>query len=115
MAQGIRHMSMNRFLSGFILTRPPLFLLLIISFIIMVANIFFSITATVIWIFLFIIFIAGFFIALERSETDVRIYRSMIHIPKFVFLQLLSLFKARKANEYSIATEHSYNKEIEKI
>jgi cellulose synthase/poly-beta-1,6-N-acetylglucosamine synthase-like glycosyltransferase len=115
MGQGVKHLSINRFLFGFILTRPPLFLLLMLSFIILIANIFISLTAVIVWIFLFMIFIAGFFLALLQSETDKRIYRSLIHIPKFVLLQFFSLFKAKKANEYSVATEHSYNKEIEKI
>ena len=115
LGQGVKHLSINRFLSGFILTRPPLFLLLIIAFLILVANIFSSLAGTVVWLILFLAFIAGFFIALVRSDTDTRIYRSLAHIPKFILLQLLSLLKARKANQFSVATEHTYNKEIEKI
>ncbi len=113
--QGIKQLNFNKFLSGYILTRPPLFLLLILSFFLMMVNIFVSATAVFIWALVFVIFIAGFYLALRRSDTDEKIYRSLIHIPKFIYLQLISLFKARKANQYSVATEHSYNKEIEKI
>lgn len=115
MGQGIIHASMNRFLYGFLLTRPPLFLLLILLFFILLANVFISLKAVLIWILLFIIFIAGFFLALSYLKANKSIYRSVFSIPKFIFLQVRSLFKTKKANEYSVATEHSYNQDIEKI
>lgn len=115
MGQGISHLCINRLLFGFILTRPPLFLLLILCFLILVTNVFTSTIGAVVWTILFVVFLAGFFLALYKSETDKRIYKSLVHIPKFIILQLLSLLKTRKANEYSVATEHTYNEKIEKI
>ena len=115
MWQGLTQLSSNHLLFGFILTRPPLFLLLIGCFFIFVVNVFISTTAAIIWMVLFGVFIAGFFLALARGDTDIRIYKSLVHIPKFVLLQVLSLARTKKANQYSVATEHSYNQEIEKI
>ncbi|MEJ7626050.1 MAG: glycosyltransferase [Ferruginibacter sp.] len=115
MGQGIRKAKINRFLFGFILTRPPLFILLIFSFIIMLINLFFDVNAAITWAFMLLLFLTGFFLALKKSDTDERIYKSIVHVPKFIVLQIFSLFKAKKANEYSVATEHSYNKEIDKI
>jgi cellulose synthase/poly-beta-1,6-N-acetylglucosamine synthase-like glycosyltransferase len=112
--QGIFKISINRFVFGFILVRPPLFLLLGLSFIIMAINFFINTAVAIIWIFLIVGFTAGFFIALNKSNTDKRIYKALTHIPKFVYLQVLSLFKIRKANQYSVATEHLQNREIEK-
>ena len=115
MAEGVKNFSINRFLFGFLLTRPPLFILIIISFFIFVINLFINFYAAGIWVILFLIFIGGFFLALKKSDTDKRIYQALVHIPKFMWMQILSLLKAKKANEFSVATEHAYNKEIEKI
>ncbi len=115
MGQGISRFSINRLLFGFILTRPPLFLLLILCGLIFMVNLFFNFTAAIMWAILFCVFLTGFFLALAKSDTDKRIYKSLIHMPKFIFLQVLSLLKVRKANEFSVATEHTFNEEIEKI
>jgi cellulose synthase/poly-beta-1,6-N-acetylglucosamine synthase-like glycosyltransferase len=115
MWKGLRLISINRFLFGFLIIRPPLFMLLGISIFILVANFFLSPFTAIIWIILISIFIIGFFIALFNSKADKRIYKSLIHVPKFIFLQILSLLKTRKANQYSVATVHMHNKELKKI
>ncbi len=115
MWKGIKSTSLNRFLFGFLIIRPPLFILLGISLSILVVNFFLNPFTAIIWMILISIFIIGFFIALFNSNTDKRIYKSLIHIPKFIFLQMLSLLKTRKANEFSVATVHMHNKELEKI
>ncbi|RYF91786.1 MAG: glycosyltransferase [Chitinophagaceae bacterium] len=112
---GIKRFSINQFLYGFTLTRPPLFLLLILCAVLLFMNLFVSLPIVFLWIAGFCIFVAGFFLALKQLKADKRIYQALIHIPNFVALQIRSLLKARKANELSVATEHSYNKEIEKI
>ena len=111
--KGIRNFSINQFLFGFILLRPPLFILLSMSMLILIANIFISTIAAWIWCGLILVFSFGFFLALLSSKTDKRIYQSLIHIPKFIFFQILSLLKVRKANQHSVATEHVHNKEME--
>ncbi|MCJ8211824.1 glycosyltransferase family 2 protein [Mucilaginibacter sp. RS28] len=101
--------SWNQFVFGLILLRPPLFIFLLLSVIFMVANIWISITASLIWLAGFIAFVLGFAIALASSPTDKRIYQSLVNIPKFIFFQVLSLLKVRKANKYSVATTHYYH------
>lgn len=107
--KGITNFSRNQFLFGLILLRPPLFIFLILSVIFMAANFFISITAVFIWLAGLILFVLGFYIALAKSDTDKRIWQSLISIPKFVFYQVLSLLKVRKANKHSVATTHYYN------
>jgi len=75
----------------------------------MFANIFISFTAVFIWLIGLIAFVLGFYIALAKSDTDKRIWQSLINIPKFIFYQVLSLLKVRKANKHSVATTHYYN------
>ena len=62
-----------------------------------------------IWAIGFVLFISGFFLALLRSHTDPRIYRSLWLMPKFIFFQVKSLLKVAKANELSVATKHEEN------
>jgi len=107
--KGIGNFSRNQFVFGLILLRPPLFIFLILAMFCMLANVFISLTAVLVWLFGFICFVLGFYIALAKSDTDKSIYQSLINIPKFIFFQVLSLLKVRNANKHSVATTHYYN------
>jgi cellulose synthase/poly-beta-1,6-N-acetylglucosamine synthase-like glycosyltransferase len=113
MAKGIRNMSLNQFAFGLILLRPPLFIFLILSLLCMAANVWLSTVAALFWGIAFALFVVGFLVALGKSAPDARIYRSLVNIPRFIFYQILSLLKARKANKYSVATTHYYNSAAE--
>jgi len=110
--KGITNFSRNQFVFGLILLRPPLFIFLILSVFCMLANFFISITAVFIWLLGMIVFVLGFYIALAKSDTDKRIYQSLINIPKFIFYQVLSLLKVKNANKHSVATTHNYHNEV---
>jgi cellulose synthase/poly-beta-1,6-N-acetylglucosamine synthase-like glycosyltransferase len=113
--KGITKPSWNQFLFGLILLRPPLFIFLLLSLLCLAVNIFISPLLVALWISGFLIFITGFYIALQKSDTDKRIYQSLVNIPKFIFFQVLSLLKARSANKRSVATKHYHNTTIELI
>lgn len=114
-AKGVSKPSRNQLLFGLILLRPPLFIFLLLSIICLLINLFVSPFAAVLWIVGFVLFVLGFYMALLKSETDVRIYRSLVNIPKFIFFQVLSLLKAGKANERSVATNHYHTGAAEQI
>lgn len=109
--KGITNFSRNQFVFGLILLRPPLFIFLILSLFCMVANIFISLPMALVWLVGLCTFVLGFYIALAKSDTDKRIWQSLINIPKFIFYQVLSLVKARNANKHSVATTHYYHEE----
>jgi len=100
----VKNFSLNQFVFGLVLLRPPLFIFLILSVFCMLANVFISWTGVALWMAGFLLFVLGFYIALAKSHTDARIYQSLINIPKFIYFQILSLLKARKANQHSVAT-----------
>jgi hypothetical protein len=50
-----------------------------------------------------------------KSNADSRIYKSLRGIPKFMFMQVLSLLKMRSANKISVATTHFHDKKIEEL
>jgi cellulose synthase/poly-beta-1,6-N-acetylglucosamine synthase-like glycosyltransferase len=102
--QSVKNFSLNQFLFGLILLRPPLFIFLILAVFCMLANVFISGVAVALWLTGFLLFVLGFYIALAKSDTDKRIYQSLVNIPKFIYFQILSLLKSRKANQYSVAT-----------
>lgn len=113
--KGLKNSSGNQFLFGLVLLRPPLFIFLLLSLVFLVTNLFISPIYALIWFLGLLIFVVGFLLALIKSNTDRRIYKSLINIPKFIFFQIQSLLKARKANKISVATKHFEINLIEKI
>lgn len=105
----LRRLNFNQFLFGWVLLRPPLFIFLILSVFCMMVNLFFFPSMALTWLIALVVFVLGFYIALANSNTDRKIYRSLRSIPTFVFYQLLSLSKARKANKLSVSTIHHTN------
>ena len=106
MAEGLRKFDWNRFLFSIILLRPPLFIFLLLAILFTAANFFISIPMVIIWLCGFVAFVLGFIIALVHAKPDRVIYKSLLGIPKFIFFQVLSLLKVRKANQLSVATKH---------
>ncbi|MES2703265.1 MAG: glycosyltransferase [Bacteroidota bacterium] len=106
---GIRQWDRNKFLFGITLMRPPLFIFLILSAICLGANVLLGAPGTMAWLAGFACFIAGFAIPVLHPSTDKRIVRSLVNIPRFMFLQVRSLLLSRGANKLSVATRH-YNK-----
>ncbi len=103
---GITHLSRNRFLFGLVLLRPPLFIFLLLSIACLLVSIFIAPLTALVWLAGLFLFVTGFLIALLNSDTDTRIYKSLKNIPGFVFYQVVSLYKVRKANRYSVSTPH---------
>ena len=106
--KGFKNLSVNQVLFGTVLLRPPLFIFIILSAICAVVNIWLIPAYSIIWLAGIGAFILSFFIALLHTRTNYRIYRALFGIPKFMFYQVLSLLKMRKANDRSVATDHFY-------
>ncbi|TCD23409.1 glycosyltransferase [Pedobacter psychrodurus] len=104
--KGIKNRSLNQLLFGVILLRPPLFIFLILSLLLLMISILTGSVASVYWILAIFSFLISFLIALLRQPTDARIYRSLAGIPKFIYYQVVSLVYARGANKRSVATKH---------
>jgi cellulose synthase/poly-beta-1,6-N-acetylglucosamine synthase-like glycosyltransferase len=104
--KGMSRGSKNQFLFGIMLLRPPLFIFLILSGFFLFINIVFLNAVALWWLGAFLLFIGSFFIALSASHADKKIYDSLFNIPKFMWLQVQSLLKARGANKRSVATKH---------
>ena len=113
--QGILDLNWNQFLFAVLFLRPPLFLIVLVSFLFMIASLFINGTLFMYWLLAFALFFLAIFIALVHSKAEKKIYRAMAGIPAFMYYQLLSLLRVRKANKISVATQHYHNKTIDEI
>ena len=102
--------SLNQFLFGLVLLRPPLFIFLILSLTCLIMNIWINQFFAMLWGIAFVCFLAGFGISLLEKDTDRRIYKALFSIPQFMFLQVKSLLKIKSANKISVATKHLHKK-----
>jgi cellulose synthase/poly-beta-1,6-N-acetylglucosamine synthase-like glycosyltransferase len=108
--RGIKQVSINQILFGIILLRPPLFIFLIASALCLLADLITgNFLAAGIWCISVLLFVISFFIALIHAGASKHIYRSLLNIPKFMALQMISLVKAKDANKISVSTQHYYN------
>ncbi|MEI6584910.1 MAG: glycosyltransferase [Sediminibacterium sp.] len=105
--KGLVKFNWNKFMFGWVLLRPPLFIFLALSFGCFIIDVLIFPTQILYWVLAFVLFVVGFILSLLLSKTNKLIYRSLWGIPYFIFHQLLSLLKVSKANELSIATKHS--------
>lgn len=106
MGKGLARLNGNQLIFGLVLLRPPLFIFLILSLLFMLVNLFINPVVSLVWFIGLVLFVVGFFLSLLSSHTDKKIYKSLGNIPKFMFFQVLSLLKVRKANKHSVATSH---------
>ncbi|NDC43122.1 MAG: hypothetical protein EBZ77_16505, partial [Chitinophagia bacterium] len=67
------------------------------------------------WVGAFFGFVLGFMLALMHARPEKAVYQSLINIPKFMFLQVLSLLRSRRANKISVATTHFHSQSIDEI
>lgn len=115
LVKGMAALNWNQIAFSLMLLRPPLFILFLLTGAFTVVNLFTNTTYFLIWLGAIALFAIGFFISLVHSNADKRIYASLISIPKFVFYQIISLFKARKANKISVATQHYHTHQLEDV
>lgn len=106
LGKGIKNASVNQFLFGIVIIRPPLFMFILSSIICCIISLFLFPLQSIIWLIAIGIFILSFYLALINENTDERIMRSLINIPRFIFFQLISLVHAKDANKRSVATKH---------
>ncbi len=107
LAAGLYALRRNQALFGLILLRPPLFIFLILSVVILVINWGIGSALAWAWAIAMVLFVLGFAIALFESKSDKRIYRSLAGIPRFMLLQVLALFRVVLNRQSSISTNHS--------
>lgn len=107
--RGIKNLSINQFLFGMVLLRPPLFIFILSGVLFGILNLFIFPVYTMVWLLSLVVFVLSFYLSLKSYPTDEKIYRSLINIPKFIYFQLVSLAHVKSANKRSVATKHGEN------
>ncbi|MGZ3939403.1 MAG: glycosyltransferase [Flavisolibacter sp.] len=113
--KGLINVNWNQFLFAVLFLRPPLFLVVLASLILLLGSFFISGTLVWCWIIAFVCFFLALFISLVHSKAERKIYKALAGIPLFMYHQLVSLMRVRKANTISVATQHYHNKTIDEI
>lgn len=103
---GLARLNWNQLLSGAVFTRPPLFILFFLLGAAIVLDAIYLPSTIYICLFGILGFLITFFRALHYYQAPKSIYVALLKIPIFIFYQVLSLVKYKKANELSTATEH---------
>jgi len=106
---GITKFSWNQFIYGLFFTRPPLFILLFLSFFCFAVDVFIDHVAAFVWFCGAVSFVFCFFVSLAYFRTPKVIYSALFNVPVFMFYQVISLFKSKQANKISVATEHYHD------
>jgi cellulose synthase/poly-beta-1,6-N-acetylglucosamine synthase-like glycosyltransferase len=112
---GLLNLNWNQFLFALLFLRPPLFLVALTSFALMLGTFFVSTTLVWYWLIAFALFLLAVLISLVHSKAEGRIYKALAGVPLFMYHQVLSLMKVRKANTISVATQHYHNKTIDEV
>ncbi|WP_421943934.1 glycosyltransferase [Pedobacter sp.] len=113
--KGIARLNKNQFLCGLVFSRPPLFIIAGLSLLSIIFDIIYLPNMLFFWLFSIVSFFLIFFIALNYFKAPKIIYTALFKVPLFMFLQVLSLFKAKRANEISTATVHYYDSSLDEI
>ncbi|MCH5597905.1 hypothetical protein [Niabella ginsengisoli] len=104
--RSVVNFSWNQFAFSMMLLRPPLFILGFVGLMFIIINIIFVPQLIIVWLVSIACFFLLFALALHTFKADRSIYMALIKLPKFVYYQVLALFKARAANKISVATKH---------
>lgn len=113
--RGLITFNFNKALFGFLLLRPPLFIFILPSVLILIINYFVLLPLFYTVIISFVIFILTFIFSMIINKTDKRVWKSLFSIPLFVYRQVLSLFHLKKANKQFLETEHTHLVYIEDV
>ncbi|WP_316839590.1 glycosyltransferase [Pedobacter gandavensis] len=112
---GLVKFNWNQFLCGLVFSRPPLFIIVGLTGLSILADLFLMPGMLVFWGFAILSFFLIFFIALNYFKAPKVVYHALRKIPMFIFLQILSLFRAKRANKISTATVHYHEHKIDEV
>ena len=104
--RGLLRLNFNLFYFGYVLLRPPLFIVLLGAVVIALANLFISITMFYVWVALLLAFGISFITIVVIKSRDPRFIMAIFKLPLFVGRQLLALLKIRRASKSFMKTQH---------
>lgn len=104
---GLKKMNFNKIYFGFNAMRPPLFLTVGISFLLMVMSLFIEPMHAVFLGTLIVLFLFSFVLIALTKGYQKGMGSAIVYLPKVVFLQVKALLKIGKASKSFLKTEHN--------
>lgn len=104
---GIRKLDFNLIYFGYIIMRPPLFIVLLVSFLAMLIDYWVIPAFFWVWLGIGISFVLGFISIILLKGKDARFLSTLFKLPFFVARQMAALFQIGKAKRSFIKTEHT--------
>ena len=115
MFNGLFRLDWNQFYFGLNIFLPPLFLIVLLSLLFTLINIFISIPIFISWLVALTVFTLNFVLVLALSKIEKEIWKSLWGIPFFVFNQLLALFKIKRSKKDFMETKHEKHLTIDEV
>ena len=106
-ARGCKKFDINLMYFGFVLLRPPLFIVMGGAFFFTVLDFFVWMPGFWSWLSTFILFVLSFVLIVAIKGKDARFIKTILFIPLFVLRQVMALFKMGKAKKSFIKTPHT--------
>ena len=113
--KGITNFSWNQFFFGLITIAPPLFILLFISFVMMLLGYFLSPAMGIAMFFGLAIFSLTILWSLYLSKVPKEIWSALWGLPLFVMKQVTALFKMKDPNKNFKHSEHTRSVSIDEV
>jgi cellulose synthase/poly-beta-1,6-N-acetylglucosamine synthase-like glycosyltransferase len=107
LSKGIRKLDFNLIYFGFNTLRPPLFIVLAVSALLMFVSFFVDRTLFYVWLFGYSSFFFSFILIVLIKGKDINYLKTMLLLPLFFFRQVRALLQIRKARKSFLKTEHS--------
>jgi len=104
---GIMNLNFNIAYFGFVLLRPPLFIVITCSMFFMLIDYFVHVQYFYIWLCILFSFLSSFVCIVLLKGKDFRFIKTLFFIPFFVFRQMAALLKIKKAKRSFIKTPHT--------
>jgi len=105
--KGLFSFNFNLMYFGYILLRPPLFIVLGLSGLFMVLNFFISPVLFWSWVGIWVSFFVAFAAIILIKGKDPRFLGTFFKLPLFMWRQVLALLKIKKAKKSFLKTQHS--------
>jgi cellulose synthase/poly-beta-1,6-N-acetylglucosamine synthase-like glycosyltransferase len=107
LATGIRKLNANLIYFGYIMLRPPLFILLGSAFLFVVINYFIDPLLSFAWIATICLFALGFVLIIITQSRQKGMAGALLYIPLMILRQIRAMLKIKKAGKGYLKTEHS--------
>lgn len=115
MFKGLFRLDWNQFYFGLNIFLPPLFIIILLSLLLTVVNLFISIPVFLSWVGALFIFNINFMLVLALSKVEKEIWKSLWGVPFFVFNQLMALFKIKRSKKEFMETKHEKYLTIDEV